>query len=692
MKEYHTDKIRNICLCGHTSCGKTSLAEALLFVTKAIERLGRVEEGNSTSDYDQEEINRKVSINTTILPFEYKDCKINLIDLPGYRDFISEMKGAIRCSEAMVIPVDATAGVEVGTEFAVEFTQEYDLPKMFFINKMDKERANFKKTVDGIREELGLRPLILTLPVGQEKTFSGVVDLIRMKLVREEDGKQSLDPIPDDMKEEVEAAYSQLVETAAEGDDELTMKFLEEQPLSPEEILRGLKEGFNQKRFCPVFCGSAYQVKGISPLMNFFTLCCPSPLEHAPWIARKHGTEEEIEIPADQTKPTSAFVFKTVTDPYVGKLSFIRVISGAIKSDSSIYNVNKGKNEKTTHVYMMRGKKPENVHQLHAGDIGALVKLEVTTTNDALCDPSFQVDFYPTVLPSRTCLMAIKVPSKSDEEKIGLATHRLMEQDETLTIHRDPEIKQTIIAGMGDTHLDVAVSRLKNMSNVTIELVKPRVPYRETVTKAAEGSYRHKKQTGGRGQFGEVWLRVEPSKEEEYQFEWEVVGGNIPTKFKPSVEKGIIEAMENGILGGYKVVNVLVACYDGKDHPVDSSDMAFKIAALMGFKKVAAEAGPIVLEPIYKLKVTVPDNYMGDVMGDLSGKRGKILGNLSKGKKITIEALVPLAELYSYSRDLRSMTQGRGVFEMTFSHYEATPPNLQAKIIEEAKQLKEEEG
>jgi elongation factor G len=691
LKEYHTDKIRNVCLSGHTSSGKTSLVEAILYSTKVIERLGRVDDGNTTSDYDPEEIHRKISINATVIPIEYKDCKINLIDLPGYRDFISEIKGSIRVTETMIVLMDATSGVEVGTEFAREYSEEYGLPRLFFINKMDKERANFSKVVSEIREELGIRPLLLTLPVGQEKDFKGVIDLVRMKYVREEGGKQVMDPIPDELNSEVEVAHAELVETAAEGNDELTMKYLDGQPLTTEEIIQGLKQGFIEKRFCPVFCGSACNVQGVHPLLNFLVQCAPLPTERAPWKARKPGSEDYADILCDESIPTSAFVYKTVSDPYVGKLSYIRVISGAIKSDSSIYNVNKNKNEKTTHAYVIRAKKPENVHQLQAGDIGALVKMEVTTTNDSLCDPSFPLEFKPTILPSRTCHMAISVPSKSDEEKIGLAMHKLTEQDETLNIHRDPEIKQTIIAGMGDMHLDVAISRLKSMSNVSIALIEPRVPYRETITKTNADIYRHKKQTGGRGQFGEVCLRLEPTQDQEFEFVWEVVGGNIPTKFKPSVEKGVMEAMENGVVAGYKVVNVRVACYDGKYHTVDSSDMAFKIAASMGFKKVFSEAKPIILEPIYKLKVTVPENYMGDVMGDLSGKRGKILGNISKGKKITIEALVALVEIFSYSRDLRSMTQGRGVFSMEFSHYEPTPPNLQEKIIEEAKQRKQEE-
>ena len=692
MKEYHTQDIRNICFSSHTGSGKTTLAEAILYATRFIERMGRIEDGGTVSDYDAEEISRKVSIAAGILPAEYRDCKINMFDFPGYRDFICEVKSAIRVCDAMIIPMDATSGVEVGTEFAMEYAAEYDLPRMFFINKMDKERANFRKAVESLREHLGIRPLILALPVGQESSFSGVIDLVRMKMITTDKGKQVVNPIPDNLLPEAEAAHAEMVETAAEGDDELTMKFLEEQPLSSEEIVSGLKSGFVQNRFCPVFCGSAQHVLGIYSLMNFITQCCPSPAERPAWQGTKAGSEDLIEIPCDEHAPSAVFVFKTALDPYQGKISYIRVVSGVLKSDSSLLNVQRGKDEKIVHALVVRGKKSETVHQLHAGDIGALIKLDHTVTNDSLCDSSFKIVFPPTILPNRNTHMAVKVPSKSEEEKLGMHTHRLMEQDESIVVRRDPETRQNIISGHGDTHLDVAISRLKTMSKIEgIELSVPRVAYRETITRKGDDFYRHKKQTGGRGQFGEVYLRVEPASEG-YEFVWEVVGGNIPTKFMPAVEKGIIEALETGILAGYKVVNVRVACYDGKYHPVDSSEMAFKIAASMGFKKVAALAGPVILEPIYNLKVTVPEQFMGDVMGDISGKRGKILGNTSKSGKVTIEAQVPLVEIYTYSRDLRSMTQGRGVFDMAFTHYEVTPPSLQQKIIEEAQKLKEEEA
>lgn len=692
MKEYHTENIRNVSFTGHTSSGKTTLAEALLYLTGVADRQGRVEDGNTMSDYDSEEINRKISITASILPFEYKDTKVNLVDLPGYRDFICEVKPSVRVTESMVIVVDATSGVEVGTEFAFEYAEEFKAPRMYFINKMDKERADFQKSLESIKNELGSRPLFLTIPVGKEADFKGVIDLVRMKMVTQEKGKQQLSPIPEDMIEEAESARADLVETAAEGDDELTMKFLEEEPLTPDEILRGLQEGFAQRRFTPVFCGSAFNAIGMFPLLNFMVQCCPNPAQAPAWEAQKADSDETVEMACDENGPTEAFIFKSTLDAFTGKISYVRVVSGLLKSESTLLNPGKGKDERLAHVYVVQGKKTHMVHQLHAGDIGALVKLSESSTDDTLCDPSNKVIFPPTELPNRTCHMAIKVQSKSDEATIGGRAHQVMEQDESIEIHRDSETHENIISGMGETHLDVNLSRLKELSGVkTIELSVPKVPYRETITRKGDGSYRHKKQTGGRGQFGEVYFRMEPCPEG-FEFLWEVVGGNIPTKFMPAVEKGIVEAMERGILAGYPVVNVRVACYDGKHHPVDSSEMAFKTAASMGFKRIAAEAGPVILEPIYNLKVTVPEQFMGDVMGDLSSKRGKILGNQTKGNRIVVEAQVPLVEIYTYSRDLKSMTQGRGVYEWEFSHYEVTPPNLQQQIIEEAQKQKEEEG
>lgn len=693
MKEYPTSQLRNVALAGHTSAGKTTLAEALLHHLKVTERLLRVDEGNSLSDYDPEEIRRKTSINTAVLPVEHGGCKINVLDLPGYRDFIGEIKNAIRVSDTVLLVVDGVSGAEVGTGFVWELADEYDLPRLAFVNKLEKERSDFEKALRSLKETFNISCVPLTLPVGRESSFSGVVDLLRMKLVRETPTeKPRYMEIPAEIAETAKAARAALIEAAAEGDDALTEKFLEDQPLSEEEILRGLKLAFVQRRFLPVLCGSALKEVGLASLLDFLVSAAPAPNERKPLLAHKAGGDELVERPISSDGPFSAYVFKTVADDYAGRLNFFKVLSGSITSDSVVYNPVQRREERVSHLLIVRGKKQEEVHQLAAGDIGAVAKLSATLTSDTLCKSDDPIVYEPTVLPTRTYLMAVVTKSKADEEKVGLAMHRLIEQDPTFEIRRDSEIRQTIISGMGDTHLDVALSRMRNMAKLDIELETPRVPYHETITRKGEGVYRHKKQTGGRGQFAEVHVRLEPLPEgSQFEFEWEVVGGNIPTKFKPSVEKGIIEALERGPVAGYRAVDIRAVCFDGKHHEVDSSDIAFKIAALMAFRQISKTCNPIILEPICNVTIIVPESNMGDIMGYLSGRRGRILGTESKGRKVVIKAQLPLAEMFTYTQDLRSMTQGRGVFEMTFSHYERVPGEIQAKIAEEAAKRKEEE-
>lgn len=693
MKEYDTSQIRNVALGGHTSAGKTTMAEALLHHLKVTDRLLRVDEGNSLSDYDPEEIRRKTSINTSILPVEYGGCKINVLDLPGYRDFIGEIKNAVRASDALLLMVDGVSGAEVGTELLWELADEYELPRVAFINKLDKERSNYEKALNSLKEVFGVSCVPLTLPVGHESSFSGVVDLLRMKLVRETPTeKPQYAEIPGDMAQAAQAARNALIEAAAEGDDALTEKYLNDQPLTEEEIVRGLKMAFAERRFMPVLCGAALKEIGLTPLLDFIVSSLPAPNERKPLPAHKVGSEEAVERPIRSEGPFSGYVFKTVADDYAGRLSFFKVLSGSLAGDSTVFNPGQRKEERISHLLIVRGRKQEEVHRLAAGDIGAVAKLSATFTADTLCTPSDPIQYVPTVLPTRTYSMAVVTKSKADEEKVGMAMHRLIEQDPTLEIRRDPEIRQTIISGMGDTHLDVAVARMRATSKIEIELETPRVPYHETLTKKGDGVYRHKKQTGGRGQFAEVHMRLEPLSEgSQFEFEWEVVGGNIPTKFKPSVEKGLVEAMERGGLAGYRAVDIKAICYDGKYHEVDSSDMAFKIASLMAFRQITKTCNPIILEPIYDLTVTVPETNMGDIMGDLSGRRGRIMGTESKGRKTVIKAQVPLAEMFSYTQDLRSMTQGRGSYELTFSRYERVPGEIQAKIVEEAAKRKEEE-
>ena len=694
MKEYPTSQIRNVALGGHTSAGKTSLAEALLHHLKVTDRLLRVDEGNSMSDYDPEEIRRRTSINTSILPVEYGGCKINLLDLPGYRDFIGEIKNGVRVSDTVLLIVDGVSGAEVGTELLWELADEYELPRFAFVNKLDKERADFPKALTSLKNILGVNCVPLTLPVGREASFSGVVDLMRMKLLREvPTEKVQYAEIPADLVEAAKAARAALIEAAAEGDDALTEKFLEDQPLTEDEILRGLKLAFLERRFLPVLCGSPLKGLGLNPLLDFIVSSVPAPSERKALPAHKVDSEEPVERPISSDGPLAAYVFKTVSDDYAGRLSFFKILSGSLSSDSTVYNPIQRKEERIGHLLIVRGKKQEDVHKLNAGDIGAVAKLSATATSDTLCAADNQVIYEPTVLPSRTFSMAVVTKSKADEEKVGMAMHRLTEQDPTLSLRRDPEIRQTIISGMGDTHLDMAVSRMRTMSKIEVELGPPRVPYHETITRKGEGVYRHKKQTGGRGQFAEVHIRLEPMPEgSQFEFEWEVVGGNIPTKFKPSVEKGLLEALDRGPVAGYRAVDIRAVCFDGKYHEVDSSDMAFKIASIMAFREIAQKCNPIVLEPIYNVTITVPEANMGDIMGDLSGRRGRILGTESRGRKVIVKAQVPLAEMVTYTQDLRSMTQARGSYEITFSHYERVSGEIQTKLVEEAAKRKEEKA
>jgi elongation factor G len=691
VKTYPPAQIRNIALAGHSGAGKTSLVEAILYNMKLVDRLGRVEDGNTVSDYDPEEVRRRVSINASLIPLEYKGTKINILDLPGYRDFIGEVRNGIRVADAVLIVVDAAGGVEVGTELAWEYATEFNVPRAFVINKIDRDRANFDNAMAQIRESFGCSTVLLNQPIGQADSFKGVIDLLKMKVATGDGGKTGQGDIPDDMQAEAEQLRNALIEVAAEGDDSLTEKFLDGQALSEEEVVNGLKQVLLQGRFCPVFTLSSITGAGVTNLMDLLVQCFPAPAERPP-VTASNGKQESIELKCDESAPTAAFVFKTVSDPFAGHLTFFKVLSGQVSNETTLMNVTRGHEERVNHLMTIRGKKQESVDKLMAGDIGVLAKLGNTRTNDTLSDARNPVKVEPTPMPAHTIQMAITAKSKEDEEKIGMAMHRLIEQDPTLHLHRDPAIRQTILAGMGDTHLDVVVSRLKAQSKVEAELQVPRVPYRETIMRKAEGQGKHKKQSGGRGQFGDCWIRLEPQPEGKgFEFDWAIVGGVIPTKYQPSVEKGLVQAMDKGIIAGYPAVDIKAVCYDGSYHSVDSSDMAFQIAASKAFKIVAKNANPILLEPIYKVKVVVPEQYMGDVMGDLNSKRGRILGMNAEGRKQVIEALVPLSEMFEYSKQLRSMSQGRGSFEMHFDHYERVPGEEQAKIVAASKPEEEEE-
>lgn len=692
MKEYTPENIRLVALAGHSGAGKSSLAEAVLFNAKLTDRLGRTEEGNTVSDYDPEEARRGCSINASLIPIEHRSTKINILDLPGYRDFIGEIRNCMRVVDTVAIVVDATSGVEVGTEIAWETAEELGVPRMVIINRLDRERAGFDKALDAVQRELGCRTVIVGMPVGEAGSFKGTVNLLTMKMSKGEGGKTVVTDIPAEVADEAAVARLALMETAAEGDDELTMKFLEGEELTPEEVLKGFAEVVRSGKVVPVIATSAVQGAGVVDLLDFFVECCPSPVDRPSLKATDVKGEKEIELKLDPKGPVAAFVFKTVSDPYAGRLSFFKVLSGTVSNDTTLLNVATSHEERISHLTTMRGKKPDSVNCVLAGDIGVLAKLNQTHTNDTLADVKHPVKVEATAMPPHTVQMAVTAKSKEDEEKIGMAIHRLVEQDPTLKLYRDPTIRQTILMGMGDTHLDVAVARLRTQSKVEVELEVPHVPYRETITRKAEGQGKHKKQSGGRGQFGDCWIRLEPQPEGSgFTFEWAIVGGVIPTKFQPSVEKGIVQAMDRGIISGNPAVDLKAVCYFGSYHSVDSSDMAFQVAASKGFKIVSKQAGPIILEPINKVKVIIPEHYMGDVMGDLNSRRGRILGMEAIGRKQVIQALVPLSEMFEYSKQLRSITQGRGTFEMGFDHYERVPAEIQEKIVAAAKPEAEEE-
>jgi elongation factor G len=689
LKRYDTENIRNVALVGHSGCGKTTLAEALLHLNGLVGKPGRVEDGNTVSDYDSEEVRRKISINATLLPIEAGDLKINILDCPGFRDFVGEIKSAVRVSELALVVVDASTGVEVGTEFAHDFAGEYHIPTAFFINKMDKERASFDNAVRSIDTSFDdVHTIPVTLPIGEQDAFEGVIDLLSMKAVYDAGGKVVEKEIPADRLEEAQLARRALVEAAAEGNDELTEKFLLEEGLTDEEIILGLRQDLEAGRFCPVLCGSANKQIGLSILMKFFRHECPPPNERKGFRGWTDRTKTEVELKKlDPHTDFSAYIFKTVNDEFVGRLSFFKVITGETHGDGNVRIARTSSTTRVGHAFTFRGKQQIQVEGLATGDIGAFAKLEGARTGDTLLEPKgYEVEYEPTRLPKPTVSLAVEPRNKGDEDKVGSALHRILETDPTLSIERDALLHQTILSGMGDTHLEVAQARAQALARVEFDLKPPRVQYRETITKQGEGQGKFKKQTGGRGQYGDCWLRLRPNTADKgFTFEWKIVGGVIPTNFTSSVEKGIVKALERGIVAGYPVINIHAECYDGSYHSVDSSDTAFQVAASLAFKNVAAKCGPVLLEPINKVRITVPEQYMGDVMGYVSGKRGRISGSDQNGHRVCVTAEVPAAEMTTFSRDLRSMTQGRSIFESEFDHYEAVPPAMADKVIAEVR-------
>lgn len=687
MKVYQTEQIRNLALIGHGGSGKTTLTEAALFTTGAVKRQGKVEDGNTLSDFDKEEIERNFSIGTSVIPVEWNDTKFNLLDTPGYFDFVGEVYGALRASESALIFIDASSGVEVGTEKSWKYTEEYNLPKAILLNKMDKENVKFEKVLSDIKNQFGNKIVPFVLPIGEGDTFKGVIDVID-QVAFEYDGKDSKKiELPDEYQSEIESIRESLMENVAETDEELMEKYFEGDEFTTEEIKKGLKLSINNGDLVPLIVGSVENAIGIDMVLELFKKYMPNPAEASVNIG--HKGEEEIERKLDINEPFSAITFKTIVDPFVGKLSLFKVLSGKITKDQELFNPSKEESEKLGGLFVLRGKNQIEASEIVAGDIGATAKLQITQTGDSLCDGSAPIIYDEIKYPQPTLFLAVEPKAKEDEEKIGISLTKLKEEDPTFVTERNSETKQLLIGGQGNMQLTIIMNKLKNNFGVDITLDKAKVAYRETIKGSASVQGKHKKQSGGAGQYGDVHIRFEPS-EEEFVFEEEIFGGAVPKNYFPAVEKGLRESIEEGVLAGCPVVNLKATLFDGSYHPVDSNEMAFKIAASLAFRKGMEQAKPILLEPIMKVEIIIPEDYMGDVMGDMNKRRGKVLGMEPQkdGTQLVIGE-APQAELFEYSIDLRSMTQARGSFTMEFLRYDEVPSNIAEKIIEEAKAEKE---
>ncbi len=689
MKEYATEKIRNIALVSHGGGGKTILGEAMLFTTGAITRMGKVEEGNTVADFEDEEIRRTLSLSTAILPVEFKDVKLNLLDTPGYTDFIGEVISALSVADSAVVLVDSVAGVEVGTELVWSYCDTFELPRFVVITKMDRENANFQAVLTSVRNLAPDTTFIpVQLPMGEKQDFKGVIDLFSMK-ARSEDGKSQGD-IPGEFQAEAEEAHIALVEAAAEGDDSLLEKYLEGEELSNEEVANGFRKAVSSGRFIPVFLTAAANAYGIVPLMEAMVDLLPSPADSKPKKADGAGGEEHLDN--KDSGPLAVYVWKTTADPFVGKLTYLRVYSGTLNADSRVWNHTKGEEERLGTLYVMRGKDQEAVKILHAGDIGTVAKLGETATGDTLGDKGHPVTIPMPEYPNALFSVAVQPKTQADSTKISPTLTRLTEEDPTLSWSQEGSTNQTLLQGMGDQHIDVAIRKAEAKFQVGLTTEVPRVPYRETITKTGASSYRHKKQTGGAGQFAEVHMRVEPHEEEEFEFVNEVFGGAISQGFMPAIEKGVRGVMKQGVVAGYPVEKVRVAITDGKEHPVDSKAVAFEVAGREAFKLAVRDAGPVMLEPIMDVRITVPEANMGDVLGDLNTRRARVQGMETERGRSVVTAQVPLAEIQRYTTDLRSITGGRGVFAMSLSHYEVVPAHVAEELIAARQKAMEQES
>ncbi|HZK87131.1 MAG TPA: elongation factor G [Syntrophomonas sp.] len=679
MKVYPTNSIRNIALVGHGGTGKTSLAEAMLYSTGVLKRLGKVDDGTSVSDFLPEEIRKKFTISTALIPCEYRDCKINVVDTPGYADFYFEVAGALRIVDSMLLMLSATAGVEVQTQIVWEDYPQ--IPKIAFINKMERENADFYKVLTQMKQTFSNNIVPLQLPIGAAETFKGIVDLIKMKayMIESGTGKITETEIPSDMMDDVEMYKLELIEAAAEANDDLLTKYLEGEEITNAEIQAGIKAAAASGSTVFVLCGSVMSNMGVTALMDFIVECSPTPDNNQ--MVQGKDIEKEL---------FTAQVFKTIADPYIGRLTMFRIFTGKFKADSVIYNANKEKDEKITQLLVMTGKEQAAVPELNAGDIAAVAKLSVTSTSDTLSTKAKPIVLDPINFPTPTLSMAIEPKSKGDEDKLSGALQRLLEEDPTITVQKNAETHQTILTTMGDTHMDIVIDKLSRKFGVDVLSREMRIPYRETIRSTVEVEGKHKKQSGGHGQYGHVWIKFEPYADGKFAFEDKVFGGSVPRNFFPAVEKGLQEALDEGVLAGYPVTNLKATLYDGSYHSVDSSEMAFKMAAKIAFKNGMEKAKPVLLEPIVNVEIEIPDTYMGDIIGDLNSKRGRVMGMEPAGKKQVVKAQVPLGEMARYTIDLKSITQGRGKFRMEVDHYEEVPALDADKIIAKAKKEKEE--
>ncbi|MCX8030976.1 MAG: elongation factor G [Thermodesulfovibrionales bacterium] len=696
MAVSNIDKIRNVALIAHSGAGKTSLTEVILFNAGAIDRIGTVEAGNTTSDFEPEEISRKISVTSSLSFCDWKGTRINLIDTPGFINFVEDTRGCLRVADGVITVICAVSGIKAETKKIWSYASEYNIPSIIFVNKLDKESANFYAALEEAKKAFGIDVLPLQLPIGEGEKFKGIIDIISAKAYIFSNGKESVSDIPTELSAKYDDYRKKLIEKIAETDDNLIEKYLEGEELTNEELLKGLGVGTFGRKFIPALCGSATSNIAIPQLLDAILLCLPSPKtksEITPLYAINTKDGKAVEIKPISTDPFSAYVFKTIADPYAGKFSIFKVLSGTLKADSTVLNTVSGAKERIGQIYYLLGKKNIPAQTVSAGEIAAVVKLKDTNVGDTLCDEQLPLMVQKIKYAEPIISYAIEPKTKGDEEKVSLGLQRILEEDPTLKFTRDEESKEMILSGMGQVHLEVALERLKRKFGVEVIMKTPKIPYRETIKAFAKAQGKYKKQSGGRGQYGDCWIEIEPlPRGDGYQFIDKIVGGAIPQQYRPAVEKGILETMKEGILAGYPIVDLKVTLFDGSYHTVDSSEMAFKIAGSMALKKAFLDAKPTLLEPIMKVEVITPEDTLGAVIGDLNSKRGKVQGVESQpDNSQKIVALVPMAEMLTYANQLHSITSGRGMYSMEFSHYEEVPSQIAQKVISEKQKQKVEE-